>query len=185
MRRTKRAPECCERCSLKESAISSQGIDDSDDLAILCVGRRCVCWQTYHPLVTGIMTECHGRCQIDATPRPVNDANTALALRQAFTASWPVRLPTSLTTHREYTPPPAKRKAVLDKTCGKTAVIRVVGAIMALSNVTAADDRNQKTSLTAIGTCAEQGRSVFEDLRDAVYAHLRGEPGRSLLPGGP
>jgi hypothetical protein len=83
------------------------------------------------------------------------------------------------------TPPPAKGKPVLDNTCDKTAVIRVVGVIMALSNVAAADDRNQETSLTAIGTCAEQGRSVFEDLRGALYAHLRGEPARSLLPGGP
>jgi transposase len=38
---------------------------------------------------------------------------------------------------------------------------------------------------TAIGTCAQQGRSVFHFLRDALYAHLPGEPARSLLPAGP
>jgi transposase len=38
---------------------------------------------------------------------------------------------------------------------------------------------------TAIATCAQQGRSVFHYLRDALYAHLRGEPAISLLPAGP
>jgi len=38
---------------------------------------------------------------------------------------------------------------------------------------------------TAIGTCAQQGRSVFHDLRDALYAQVRGEPAPSRLPAGP
>ena len=38
---------------------------------------------------------------------------------------------------------------------------------------------------TAIATCTQQGRSVFHFLRDALYAHLRGEPAPSLLPAGP
>jgi transposase len=38
---------------------------------------------------------------------------------------------------------------------------------------------------TAIATCAQQGRSVFQYLRDALYAHLRGELAPSLLPAGP
>jgi transposase len=38
---------------------------------------------------------------------------------------------------------------------------------------------------TAIGTCAQQGRSVFHDLRHALYAQVRGEPAPSLLPAGP
>jgi transposase len=38
---------------------------------------------------------------------------------------------------------------------------------------------------TAIATCAQQGRSVFDFLRDTLHAHLRGEPPPSLLPAGP
>ena len=38
---------------------------------------------------------------------------------------------------------------------------------------------------TAIATCTQQGRSVLHDLRDALYAHVRGEPAPSLLPAGP
>ena len=38
---------------------------------------------------------------------------------------------------------------------------------------------------TAMATCAQQGRSVFHFLRDAIDAHLRGEPTPSLLPAGP
>ena len=35
---------------------------------------------------------------------------------------------------------------------------------------------------TAIATCAQQGRSLFDFLHDAVHAHLRNEPPPSLLP---
>ena len=38
---------------------------------------------------------------------------------------------------------------------------------------------------TAMATCAQQGRSVFEYLRDALDAHLRGDATPSLLPAGP
>ena len=38
---------------------------------------------------------------------------------------------------------------------------------------------------TAIATCAQQGRSVFEYLRDTINAHFRGQPIPSLLPSGP
>ena len=38
---------------------------------------------------------------------------------------------------------------------------------------------------TAIATCAQQGRSVFDFLRDAVQAHLRDQPPPSLLPVAP
>jgi transposase len=38
---------------------------------------------------------------------------------------------------------------------------------------------------TAMATCAQQNRSVFTYLRDALQAHLRGEPAPSLLPSGP
>jgi len=38
---------------------------------------------------------------------------------------------------------------------------------------------------TAIATCAQQGRSVFEFLRDTINAHFRGTPIPSLLPSGP
>lgn len=38
---------------------------------------------------------------------------------------------------------------------------------------------------TAIATCAQQGRSVFDFLRESLHAHLRGEPPPSLLPAGP
>ena len=38
---------------------------------------------------------------------------------------------------------------------------------------------------TAIATCAQQGRSVFHYLRDALYAQLRGEPAPSLLSADP
>ena len=37
---------------------------------------------------------------------------------------------------------------------------------------------------TAIATCVQQGRSVYEYLREAVGRWFRGEPGPSLLPGG-
>jgi transposase len=35
---------------------------------------------------------------------------------------------------------------------------------------------------TAIGTCAQQARSVFEFIHDAVFAHLTGHPAPSLVP---
>jgi len=38
---------------------------------------------------------------------------------------------------------------------------------------------------TAVATCTQQGRSVFEYLREAVNAHFRGQPIPSLLPAGP
>jgi hypothetical protein len=38
---------------------------------------------------------------------------------------------------------------------------------------------------TAMATCAQQNRSVFTYLHDALYAHLRGEPAPSLMPAGP
>jgi len=38
---------------------------------------------------------------------------------------------------------------------------------------------------TAVATCAQQGRSVFEYLRDTLDAHLRGQATPSLLPAGP
>ena len=38
---------------------------------------------------------------------------------------------------------------------------------------------------TAMATCAQQNRSVFAYLREALQAHLRGEPAPSLLPSGP
>jgi len=38
---------------------------------------------------------------------------------------------------------------------------------------------------TAIATCAQQERSVFEYLREAVNAHFHGQPIPSLLPAGP
>jgi len=38
---------------------------------------------------------------------------------------------------------------------------------------------------TAIATCTQQGRSVFEYLREAVNAHFHGQPIPSLLPAGP
>lgn len=38
---------------------------------------------------------------------------------------------------------------------------------------------------TAIATCAQQGRSVFEYLRHTINAHFRGQPIPSLLPSGP
>jgi transposase len=38
---------------------------------------------------------------------------------------------------------------------------------------------------TAMATCAQQNRSVFTYLREALQAHLRGEPAPSLLPSGP
>jgi len=38
---------------------------------------------------------------------------------------------------------------------------------------------------TAIATCAQQGRSVFDFLRDTLHARLRNKPTPSLLPAGP
>jgi len=38
---------------------------------------------------------------------------------------------------------------------------------------------------TVIGTCAQQGREVFQFLLDSVQAHLGGTPPPSLLPSGP
>jgi transposase len=38
---------------------------------------------------------------------------------------------------------------------------------------------------TAIATCAQQGRGVFDFLRHTLHAHLRDEPTPSLLPAGP
>jgi transposase len=38
---------------------------------------------------------------------------------------------------------------------------------------------------TAIATCAQQGRSVFDYLRQAVIAHFHGHPPPSILPAGP
>jgi transposase len=38
---------------------------------------------------------------------------------------------------------------------------------------------------TAMATCVQQGRSVFDYLRDSLHAHLRGAPTPSLLPAGP
>jgi transposase len=35
---------------------------------------------------------------------------------------------------------------------------------------------------TAIATCTQQGRSVFQYIEDAVRAHLRGKPAPSLIP---
>ena len=38
---------------------------------------------------------------------------------------------------------------------------------------------------TVIATCTQQGRSVFEYLRQAIIAYLRNQPIPSLLPAGP
>ncbi len=38
---------------------------------------------------------------------------------------------------------------------------------------------------TVVATCRQQGRSVFEYLREAVNAHFHGQPIPSLLPAGP
>jgi transposase len=38
---------------------------------------------------------------------------------------------------------------------------------------------------TAVATCAQQGRSVFEFLREAITAYFHGRPSPSLLPSGP
>jgi transposase len=38
---------------------------------------------------------------------------------------------------------------------------------------------------TVIATCAQQGRSAFESLRDAISAYLRNQPIPSLVPDGP
>lgn len=38
---------------------------------------------------------------------------------------------------------------------------------------------------TAMATCAQQGRSVFEFLRETITAYFHGQPGPSLLPSGP
>ena len=38
---------------------------------------------------------------------------------------------------------------------------------------------------TAIATCAQQGRSVFEYLRQAITAYFHSQPTPSILPSGP
>jgi hypothetical protein len=77
------------------------------------------------------------------------------------------------------------RQNVLHKTCGKPAVLRVVGPIMALLNVTAADDPTDKTSLPTIATCTQQGRSVFEYVHQSINDYLAGRATLSVWPAGP